>query len=101
MFGRSKEKKRKTRKEKRDERKRRCQLQVDLEKKESGGESESGVGGKEEVDEESIEGIPRHVLDVSAKELKDWQASDESLKEVRETVEKCEAKEGDSSVEMA
>ena len=31
---------------------------------------------------------------MSAEELKEWQANDESLKDVREAVQKCEAKEG-------
>lgn len=81
VYGKSKEKERKTRKEKRDERKRQGQLEVNLEVigndssgEESETEAEKGVDG---------EGV-RHALDVSAEELKGWQASDESLMDVRE-----------------
>ena len=79
LFGKSKEKARKTRSGKRQERQRRGQLQVDLEADGSdGGDDETGwseLGG---------EGI---VLVVSAQELKEWQASDEALRMVREAVQ--------------
>ena len=97
LFGMSKERVWKTRKEKREERQRRCQLQVDVVAGKEGGAGEevanmdgSTIGAREARDESVV----RHGLDVSAQELKEWQASDESLKGVREAVEKCEAKEG-------
>ena len=97
LFGSGREKVWNTRKEKREQRQRRCQLQVDVVAGKEGGAGEevanmdgSAVGSREARDES----IVRQGLDVSAQELKEWQASDESLKGVREAVEKCEAKEG-------
>ena len=52
------------------------------------GESDSSM---DEVGDESVD---RHILDVSTQELKEWQASDETLRDVREAVRKHEAKEG-------
>ena len=95
LFGKSNGKTRKTRKEKREERRRRERLQVDVMSDELDVTCPIEGSSQHELDAtRPIEGSSQHELDVTAMEMKKLQATDSTLKDVREAVAIREAQEG-------
>ncbi len=100
LFGRRNVKVKKTRKEKREEKRMREQLLVVTEKEKE--EEKVETSDLQESVDKALESSPklggdsivRHELDVSAENLRTWQAEDNTLKDIWEAVRKCEAKKG-------
>ncbi len=89
---------RKTRKEKREEKRRREQLLVvtekEKEKVETSDQQESADKALESSQKLGGDSIVGHEPDVSAENLRTWQAEDNTLKDIWEAVRKCEANKG-------
>ena len=86
LFQQSKEKRRKTKKEKRLENQKRMEFEV-VEQEETEQKLPEKLEGKKGV-------IEKHDLDISTKEMKQLQAQDPTLRDVRISIEESEAQEG-------